>query len=289
MNVFTMRSLSATMIAAAVLLPSLYRSAAQMPSAPPPAAHSGAQARPQSTVGSQGPLPEHAKFETQQVEAGGGLFIQNCAFCHGKDAGGGESGPDLTRSKLVTGDKNGEAIGQVIRNGRLEKGMPRFSLSDAEIMNLVAFVHSQQDKAMSQTGTRKGVEESDLQTGNADAGKRYFEGAGGCAKCHSATGDLAGVATRFTGLRLLEEMLYPRDVKAKATVKTATGQTYAGVLEYQDEFRIGLKDSLGEYHSWPVSAVTFKVDDPVEQHVEIMSKYTDSDMHNVLSYLQTLK
>ena len=285
MKVLTRRALYGTMIATAVLLPSLYRSAAQARSAAGPAG----QGRPPVTVGSQGPLPEHAKFEPQQIDAGGGLFLQNCAFCHGKDAGGGESGPDLTRSKLVSDDKNGEAIGQVIRNGRLEKGMPRFSLSDAEILNLVAFIHTQQDKAMSQTGTRKGVEESDLQTGNAEAGKHYFEGAGGCVKCHSATGDLAGVATRYTGLRLLEQMLYPRDVKATATVKTGTGQTYSGVLEYQDEFRIGLKDTLGEYHSWPVSAVTFKVSDPVEQHVEIMSKYTDSDMHNVLSYLQTLK
>ena len=289
MNVFTRRALSAKMIVAAVLVPCLYRSAAQAPGSTTPAAPSRAQVRPQSTVGTQGPLPEHAKFESRQVDAGGGLFLQNCAFCHGKDAGGGESGPDLTRSKLVSGDKNGEAIGQVVRNGRLEKGMPRFALSDAEILNLVAFIHSQQDLAMSQTGTRKGVEESDLRTGNAEAGKRYFEGAGGCTTCHSATGNLAGVATRYTGLRLLEQMLYPRDAKATATVKTSTGQAYAGVLEYQDEFRIGLKDSLGEYHSWPVSAITFKVDDPAAQHVEIMSKYTDIDMHNVLAYLQTLK
>ena len=285
MNVLIKRSVSLSAIAITVLLSSLHASPAQNRSG----AGAAGQARPPVTVGSQGPLPEHAKFEPQQIEAGGGLFVQNCAFCHGKDAGGGESGPDLTRSKLVAGDKNGEAIGQVVRNGRLEKGMPRFSLSDVEILNLVAFVHSQQDKAMSQTGTSKGVEDSDLQTGDAAAGKRYFEGTGGCVQCHSATGDLAGVATRYTGLRLLEQMLYPRDVKATATVKTSTGQTYSGILEYQDEFRVGLKDSLGEYHSWPVSAITYKVSNPVEQHVSIMSKYTDSDMHNVLAYLQTLK
>lgn len=285
MSAFTRCALSGTIIATVLLLPSLHQGAAQARTAAPAAA----QAKAPVTIGTQGPLPAHAKFETQQIEAGGGLFLRNCAFCHGKDAGGGESGPDLTRSKLVTGDQNGEAIGLVIHNGRVEKGMPRFALSDAEVLNLVAFIHSRQDKAMSQTGNRKGVEDSDLRTGNAEAGRRYFEGAGGCVKCHAATGDLAGVATRYTGLRLLEQMLYPRDVKAKATVTTGTGQTYAGVLEYRDEFRIGLKDSQGLYHSWPVSAITFKVENPVEQHVEIMSRYTDTDMHNVLSYLQTLK
>lgn len=233
-------------------------------------------------------MPVHAKYSAAQIEGGGVLFLQNCAFCHGKDAGGGESGPDLTQSKLVSSDKAGEAIGVVIRNGRPDKGMPRFNLPDAEVVNLVAFIHSQQDKAMSQTGTRKGVEESDLHTGNAEAGKRYFEGAGGCMKCHSAT-SLAGVATRYTGLRLEQQMLYPRDVKSKVTVITQDGHTWTGTLEYQDEFTIGLKDAAGVYFSWPVDTVRFHVETPAEAHVTAMMKYTDDDIHNVLAYIQTLK
>ena len=234
-------------------------------------------------------MPVHAKFDNGQIENGGSLFLQNCAFCHGKDAGGGETGPDLTRSKLVEGDKNGEAIGAVVRNGRVEKGMPRFSLADADILSLVAFVHSQQDKAMAQTGNRKGVDESDLKTGNAAAGKQYFEGTGGCVKCHSATGDLAGVATRFNGLRLEMQMLYPSDAKSTVSVKTATGQTLTGPLLYEDEFTIGMRDSFGNYHSWPTSAITFHVDKAADAHVAAMAKYTDDDIHNVLAYIQTLK
>jgi cytochrome c oxidase cbb3-type subunit 3 len=244
--------------------------------------------RRQVTVGSQGPMPEHLKFTTTQIDGGGSVFLQNCAFCHGKDAGGGESGPDLTRSKLVNSDKDGEAIGAVVRNGRSDKGMPKFNLSHADILNLVAFIHSQQDKAMSQTGTRKGVDESDLKTGNTEAGKRYFESAGGCTKCHSAT-SLAGVASRFTGLQLEQQMLYPRNVKSKVTVKTRSGQSLAGTLEYEDEFTIGMKDAAGVYHSWPVNAITFQIARPVEAHVTALSKYTDDDIHNVLAYIQTLK
>src|SRR5437899_2347046 len=88
-------------------------------------------ARPQSTIGSQGPLPVHESYAPAVIESGGSLFQQNCAFCHGKDAGGGESGPDLTRSKFVSSDVKGENIGSLIRNGRTDKGMPRFGLSDA--------------------------------------------------------------------------------------------------------------------------------------------------------------
>jgi cytochrome c oxidase cbb3-type subunit III len=133
---------SAGCLAATVFL-ILPRLDAQNPAGPRPGG------RPPVTVGSQGPIPEHAKFTGTQIDAGGVLFLQNCAFCHGKDTGGGESGPDLTRSKLVTSDKEGEAISVVIRNGRTDKGMPKFNLPDSEVLNLVAFIHSQQDKAMS--------------------------------------------------------------------------------------------------------------------------------------------
>ena len=223
------------------------------------------------------------------VTSGGALFQQNCAFCHGRDAGGGETGPDLTRSKLVSQDVGGDKISEVIHNGRPEKGMPRFSLSDSETASLVAFVHSQATKALAQTGKRRGVDVSDLQTGNVGAGKTYFNGAGGCASCHSATGDLAGIATRYQGLQLEQRMLYPRDAKSKVTVTLPSGQSVAGTLAYQDEFTVALRDATGQYRSWPRASVKEKVDSPVDAHVELFSKYTDDDIHNLMAYLQTLR
>ncbi len=245
--------------------------------------------KPTITVGSQGPLPVHATFTKEQINDGSGLFLQNCAFCHGKDAGGGESGPDLTRSKLVASDKEGEKISEVLHGSRVGKGMPRFDLPNAQVMWLVAYVHSQQDAAMSQTGDRKGVDESDLHTGNATLGKAYFEGPGGCTRCHSATGNLAGVATRYSGLKLEEQMLYPESSKASVSVRTASGQSFKGPLEYQDEFTIGMRDGSGTYHSWPAAAITYTVSDPAQAHVVALARYTDADIHNVLAYIQTLK
>ncbi len=233
-------------------------------------------------------MPVHETYTPLVIEAGGSLFQQNCAFCHGKDAGGGESGPDLTRSKLVSTDMKGEKIGEVIRNGRPDKGMPRFGLSDQEITSLVAFVHSQQDKAMAQTGTRKGVDVSDLQTGDLEAGKKYFNGAGGCATCHSPTGDLAGVATRYQGLKLEQQMLYPRDAKSKVTVTPSAGPELTGQLAYLDEFTVALIDSTGVYRSWPIVKVKYKVDAPAKAHIELFDKYTDDDIHNLMAYIQTL-
>ena len=105
----------------------------------------------------------------------------------------------------------------------------------------------------------------------------------------SATGNLAGVATRYSGLKLEQQMLYPADVQEKVVVKTAAGQSFSGPLEYQDEFTIGMRDSTGAYHSWPTSAITYTVTDPAGAHVTAMERYTDADIHNVLAYIQTMK
>jgi cytochrome c oxidase cbb3-type subunit 3 len=187
----------------------------------------------------------------------------------------------------VTDDVDGDKIGTVVRNGRPEKGMPRFDFSDQQIANLMAFIHTQQNNAL--TRGRRGVDVSDLQTGNVEAGRQYFNGAGGCATCHSPTGDLAGIASRCEGLALEQQMLYPVDVKSTVTVTLASGQTIKGALEYLDEFTVGLIDPTGVYRSWRTTDVKYKVDAPVNAHVELLSKYTDADVHNLMAYLQTLR
>ena len=221
------------------------------------------------------------------LTAGQSAFLQNCAFCHGKDTGGGESGPDLTRSKLVTEDADGSKIGPVIRNG--QGAMPKFAVPDEELAALVAFIHDQKRIAESQTGGRKGVETADLQTGNVAKGKAYFEGAGTCSKCHSVTGDLVGVAKKHEGLQLMQRTLYPRGAKVKVTVTLPSGEAISGERAFQDEFTVALRDAAGRYRSFTASKVKIKVDAPAEAHVDLLPKYTDDDLHNLMTYLLTLK
>ena len=232
----------------------------------------------------------------EQIQAGKTLFAAQCGFCHGRDAGGGEGGPDLIASVLVEQDVQGKKIGAVVRNGRLDKGMPAFTnVDEQQLAALVAFIHDR--KAKAKEGRRRTVDVADLQTGNAEAGMRYFNGAGGCAKCHSPSGDLAGIAGRHQGLELLKRMLYRENehgtdsTKAipTATVTLSSGQTVTGKLAYRDEFTIALIDPSGWYRSWPVAQVKFTLMNPLEAHIEQLGKYTDEDMHNVLAYLQTLR
>jgi len=233
--------------------------------------------------------PVSQSYPPALIESGSALFRKDCSFCHGRDADGGETGPDLTRSKLVATDVDGNKIGAVVRSGRPEKGMPHFDVSNQQIAALAAFIHTQRNIALAQKGGRKGVDVSDLQTGSADAGKQYFDGAGGCATCHSPTGDLAGIASRHKGLDLEMRMLYPERARSKVTVTLASSQEVTGILAYRDEFTIALRDANGLYRSWPTSDVKYTLDSPVDAHVDQLSKYTDADIHNLMAYLQTLR
>jgi cytochrome c oxidase cbb3-type subunit 3 len=229
-----------------------------------------------------------------QIQAGETRFSSQCGFCHGRDAQGGESGPDLTRSALVAEDVRGDKLGPLISSGRPAAGMPAFSLPAADLAAIVAFLHDAKSKAESEKGGRRGVDADDLQTGNAEAGKQYFNGAGGCAKCHTISGTFATVGARFQGLALLQRMLYPRNRDPRASsqtarVTTSSGQIVSGRVIYRDEFTLTLVDADGWQHSFSLAAVKAEVDDPMRGHSDQLGRYTDQDMHNVFAYLQSLK
>jgi cytochrome c oxidase cbb3-type subunit 3 len=254
--------------------------------APASATQSPASQRPPKTTTPQ-------TYPAAQIETGHSVFLQQCAFCHGRDAGGGETGPDLTRWTVVIEDVRGDKIGPIVQGGRADKGMPPFNLSDQDLAAVVAFIHDEKTKAAAAEGGRQHVDVADLQTGNMEAGKQFFNGAGKCTSCHSATGDLAGVARRYQGLALMQRMLYPAGRGAATasivTVTLPSREIVTGKLEYRDEFTIALRDASGRYRSWPADEVKFTVDAPIEAHIEQLGKYTDDQVHDVLAYLQTLK
>jgi len=232
-------------------------------------------------------------YPVEQIQAGELRFAAQCGFCHGRDAAGGESGPDLTRSELVAQDLGGDKIAPLLRAGRVDAGMPSFELADSDVKSIVAFIHNQMDKFATLGGGRRSVEPADLATGNVADGRAYFNGAGGCSGCHSATGDLAGIANRHQGLELLQRMLYPSGRPApsqpKAIFTLPSGQTIIAPLTAEDEFTVTVLDPLGTPRTYPRSAVKVKIDDPMSAHFVQLGHYTDSAMHNVYAYLSTLK
>ncbi len=169
----------------------------------------------QSAGAPQTAITQNKVAPKELIESGNTLFQQQCGFCHGRDAAGGETGPSLVDSDLVKRDKTGAEIASVIRNGRPEKGMPKFDLTATAMSGVVAYIYNQQ-VASATNGKRRGVLPADLRTGNAALGKQYFEGQGRCSTCHSPTGDLAHVGTRLVGLKLEQRMLYPDRAKSQS-------------------------------------------------------------------------
>lgn len=223
------------------------------------------------------------------AERGRAQFAQTCGFCHGVDANGGAEGPNLMRSALVRHDENGNLISAVIREGRPAKGMPAIPLNGSQIADVVAFLHKRLEESDRRSPRKPDYALKLLLTGDAEAGKTFFFGAGGCSKCHSPTGDLAGIAKKYAPPDLQAHFLYPSGVAKTAIVTTSSGERFSGNLFYADAFRIAIKDAAGWYHSWPRSEVKAEIHDPLETHQELLSKYTEADMHNTFAYLETLK
>ena len=237
----------------------------------------------------QGP-PQPTPEQRAAIERGRAQFQPACGFCHGPDATGAR-GPDLVRSALVAHDVKGDLIGEVVRNGRPDKGMPALPLSADQIGDIAAFLHARAKEAIESSGVPSDYPFEKLLTGNAEKGKAYFEGAGGCNKCHAPTGDLAGIAHKYNSIELQAHMLYPDKKPMLATVTLPSGEQLSGTVAHVDDFMIGIRigDKDGWYRSFPRKQVKVELRDPLEAHRELLPRISQSQMHDLFAYLYTLK
>jgi mono/diheme cytochrome c family protein len=235
-----------------------------------------------------------SKEDPAAYERGAKAYTQYCAGCHGATGRGSVGAPDLIRSILVLDDEKGILIAPVLKNGRPDEGMPRLGLTDQQVADLVAWLHVQTYMA----GHRTTYAFADVLTGNAQKGQVYFDAT--CKGCHSATGDLKGVGSRYDAFALQAKWLQPRGGRGASaskksevmvTVTPARGTPVTGVLDRLDDFSVSLHDARGEYHSFTREGANPKVEirDPLKPHLELLGKLTDPDIHNVTAYLASLK
>src|SRR5262245_56279807 len=244
-----------------------------------------------------------APADQAAVDRGKSLMAEQCGFCHVANARGGSGGPDLTRSALVQEDDNGRQLGDFLRVGRPDRGMPRFDLSDAQVKDLAAFLHA----AIYLNSNRRLYKILDL-VGDAKAGEAYVNGAGRCATCHSPSSDLKGIGAKYEPVTLQGRLLMPRGpgragggpptplyldkTAIKVTVTPAAGPPVTGGLVRLTHFEVTLYDAAaGRARTWLRNGDTPKVvvTDPLEAHVDQLTKWTDADMHNMTAYLASLK
>jgi cytochrome c oxidase cbb3-type subunit 3 len=242
-------------------------------------------------------FPDRPPGDPAAVDRGKAIYGVNCNFCHGSDARGGEGGPNLLRSDLVLNDKSGEGIAPVVQKGRIELGMPKFNLSMAQISDVAAFIHSFQVGGYDISR----MTPPSIVVGDPTAGEQYFKTT--CGTCHSATGDLKGIASTITDPeRLQQTWLMPgargglgarggRVPPTTVSVTWASGKRAEGRLNRIDDFFVTLTDADGGQHTFARDGDTPKVEihDPLEPHKDLLGRYSDRDIHNVTAYLVTLK
>jgi mono/diheme cytochrome c family protein len=242
--------------------------------------------------------------DTVAVERGQKLLVDQCSFCHGANARGGSRGSDLTRSALVQTDEDGKQLGEFLAVGLPDRGMPKFDLFPSQVSDLAAFLHA----AIYLNSNRRLYKILDIIVGDARAGQAYFNGAGRCNACHSPTGNLKGVGAKYEPATLQGRLLLPRGRERgpggpqvplyadptgiKATVLLSSGESASGGLVRLTDFEVTIYEAAsGRTRSWLRTGDVPKVvvTDPLQAHVDHLTKWTDADMHNMTAYLAGLK
>jgi cytochrome c oxidase cbb3-type subunit 3 len=222
---------------------------------------------------------------------GAGIYAKDCARCHGEDGRGLDTNPDLVRSTIVLHDRREALQGKELATYLKSTSPHTFNYNDTQAGELSQYLSQNINKVL-----RSGYDSNPTQmlTGDAAAGQAYFNGAGGCAKCHSATGDLAGIGAKYPPAVLQQRFLFPASVvgtKLKPTVTISiSGEKITGELVRMDDFTVAIRDKSGalkSYNRTPNTSVTTV--DPYAGHVDLLDHYTDKDIHNLTTYLDTLR
>ncbi len=77
----------------------------------------------------------------------------------------------LLRAEIVLNDQNGELIAPVVQNGRIDQGMPKFPMTNAQVADIAAFLHN--FRVAGYDASR--MKPPTILVGDAAAGEAYFK------------------------------------------------------------------------------------------------------------------
>ncbi len=253
---------------------------------------------PPAGPGGRGPgrVGRFKVYSPAAVTRGFAAYNSTCGYCHGERGKGGKAGPDLVFSEVTLHDEDGVQITARVRGAEHAKA-GKVDATDAQLVDIAAYLHS---RVIYASG-RGDVRMSEVLVGNAKAGETYFNGAGGCAKCHSPEGNLKGVASKYDVATLQDRLVMPRAGRGGrgaaatnnpyATITLPSGEKLKGAPIRVTDFDVTLRLEDGSTKTWARNRGIPKVEitDPLQAHIDIMMKLSDNDMHNLTAYLATMK
>jgi len=253
---------------------------AQKPSGP-----SGRGARP--------PLPP---LDATIADRGKLVYDPRCAECHGSDARGTARGVDLARAFSIRLDPRGEQLGQYLSGGHNDKSVPPIHLTESQISDIAMYFRTV--IAFANTGDKNVA--PNIIVGNPKDGEAYFNGEGKCNTCHSVTGDLKGIGSKYSATMLQNRIVLPRgrgplgrgdppEPVRTVTITQPDGKVSNGTFVTISDFLVTYKDDSGALRSvtrrGDIPKVT--IHDPLAAHIENMRRMTTKQMHDLTAYLVT--
>jgi mono/diheme cytochrome c family protein len=245
-------------------------------------------------------------------DRGRALWATHCIDCHGAQARGSDTGPNIIRTKTANFDRSapqaGSVLGPFLKAGHpTQSRKPSASFTDEEIVSLANFLRQRINDTMRGSPV---FTEGNILVGNAKAGEAFFNGNGGCATCHTGERSLAGVATRIPApVDLQQRMLFPGSSgrgrgrprapaagaapDRNAVTVSITGQVgppIAGVLVEESDFYVTVRTADGSIQTIrraPGMKVTKT--NPLQAHIDLLDRISDTQIHDVVAYLETMK
>ncbi|HSU30832.1 MAG TPA: c-type cytochrome [Bryobacteraceae bacterium] len=236
-----------------------------------------------------------------QIARGKTLYGINCQGCHGSDLRGGDmGGPNLLRSQVALSDLHGELIVPIIHGARQKMGMPAIGINDADANAVAAYVRSVIETIQRQGAPPSaGQQAPSVLVGNPGEGKAFFGAK--CSGCHSPTGDLSKIAERIPDPKDLqnawvaggsrEQQQRPDAPAVTANIILPSGEKIEGKLVRIDEFLVTVQLADGSQRTIRRTGEvpTVVLNDPLKAHRDLLSQYSNKDIHDVTAYLVTLK
>ena len=243
--------------------------------------------------GGRAPLPP---LDAATSDRGKVVYNAHCASCHGADARGTARGVDLARAFSVRLDPRGAQLGPFLSAGHKNNSVPPIHLTNAEISDIAMYFRTVVDFANAGVGNVA----PNIIVGNASDGKAYFYGEGKCATCHSVTGDLKGIGSKYSPAMLQNRIVLPRgrgprgrrdppEPARTVTITQPDGTTESGTLLTISDFLVTFRDDSGALRSATRRGDVPKVmiHDPLAAHVQTMRRMTTKQMHDLTAYLVT--
>lgn len=240
----------------------------------------------------QGQAPDQShvgQYSQADILRGSQVYADNCAVCHGL-TGNALVAVDLARNRFrnaVTDDD----LRRVIRAGISGLGMPPFSIPDAELTAVIAFIRSGMGTSSAVPGAK---------IGDANRGRTVFEGKGECLSCHRVgergsrvAPDLTTVGSSRAAAALYLSLIDPTSsmlpINRPIRAVTKDGQTVLGRRLNEDTYTVLLMDDKERLVALEKSMLREFQVLTKSTMPSYRDKLTADEIADVLGYLVSLK